>query len=59
MTPQFHTIDDPLPRETLRERLDASSLLKGEELEQSLKWLDTQASELGRSFVIQALATEG
>ncbi len=59
MTPQYHTIDDPLPRETLRERLDASSLLKGEELEQSLKWLDTQASELGRSFVVQALATEG
>ena len=59
MTLQSHTIDDPLPRETLRERLDASSLLKGEELEQSLKWLDSQASELGRSFVVQALATEG
>ncbi len=59
MTPRYHTIDDPLPRETLRERLDASSLLKGEELDQSMKWLDTQASDLGRSFVVQALATEG
>ncbi|MBC7820816.1 MAG: protein kinase [Planctomycetaceae bacterium] len=59
MTPQYHTIDDPLPRETLRDRLDASSLLKGEELEQSLKWLDTQEGELRRSFAVQALASEG
>lgn len=59
MTPQYHTIEDPLPRETLRERLDASSLLAGEELERSLKWLDTQESELRRSFAVQALASEG
>ncbi len=59
MTPQFHPIEDPLPRETLRERLVASSLLAGDELDRSLKWLDAQASELGRSCALQALASEG
>ncbi|MFM9966191.1 MAG: serine/threonine-protein kinase [Planctomycetaceae bacterium] len=59
MNTQFHTIEDPLPRETLRERLDASALLAGEVREQSLKWLNAQASELGRSCAVEALSAEG
>jgi serine/threonine protein kinase/AmiR/NasT family two-component response regulator len=59
MAPQSHTIDDSLPRETLRMRLDASSLLEGDELRQALKWLDAQANEVCRSFAVQALTSEG
>jgi serine/threonine protein kinase len=59
MTPQVHTIEDPLPRAKLRERLEASALLTGDELQQSLTWLDAQSSQLGRSWVVQALASEG
>lgn len=48
-----------LPRETLRERLEASSLLMDEDLAQSLKWLDAQRSKFDASWAAQSLATQG
>ena len=56
--------DDPrsnelLPRETLRERLVASSLLIEVDLAQSLQWLDAQLTRFDGSWAAQSLATQG
>lgn len=48
-----------LSRETLRERLEASSLLAGEELACSLKWLDEQPNEFDASWAANSLADQG
>ena len=50
---------DLLLRKTLRERLEASSLLMEEELAQSLKWIDAQSSKFDASWAAQSLATQG
>ncbi len=48
-----------LLRETLRERLKASSLLTEEELAESLKWIDAQSSKFDASWAAQSLAAQG
>ena len=50
---------DQLPRKALHERLAASSLLAGEELVRTLKWLDAQSSHLECSVAVQSLVTLG
>lgn len=50
--------NERLARETLCERLKASSLLASDELVQALKWLEAQASELDPLWAAKSLATQ-
>ncbi|TXT27312.1 MAG: serine/threonine protein kinase [Planctomycetota bacterium] len=51
--------NERLTRETLRERLEASSLLASDELVRASKWLDGQPSEFDSFWAAKSLATQG